>query len=161
MPIRKVKENGEVILGCGYGYDNIELVNLLREKNPKNKDRIHTVLDTCHAEVTSMTIAHLSKFDARIDLNKYSIDKFFENNRINCGLIHLSRTINNGIGKGNHGQPFKESEEDIYILRRYLTYYKAYNYSCPIVLEVAEEDYKVSDGFKISNQLLRKEIEKW
>lgn len=154
LPIRKINPDGTFILGAGYGFDNIYLVNRLKKSMPEYRDRFYTVLDTCHAEVARMTINNLNKYNGDIVISNYTIEEFFKKNAQDCGLIHLSRTLGNGMGPRNHGQPFENDLEDKKNCQEYMNLYEKYNYHCPIVLEVTETDYNKSDGFKTSREVL-------
>lgn len=162
LPIRAIKDNGECILGSGFGFDNVLMVEYLRNAMPDYRNAIHTVYDTCHGEIAYLTTKKLNEYNDNIDYKKYASEEFFKNNKNTCDLIHLSKTVGNGMGKGKHGQPFKEGDEDIVF--DYLDRYKKYNYNCPIVLEVAENNYDLSDGFgssiKVVRNVLKKLVEK-
>lgn len=153
LPIRVISPNGECVLGAGFGFDNVTLCEKLRTALPEHKERLHTVYDTCHGEVAYKTMKFLEEYNPNVKAKNYTCEEFFKRNAQTCGLIHLSKTVGNGMGKGNHGQPFKEGDEDICF--DYMRRYKELNYTCPVVLEVAETNYDISDGFKTSNTVLR------
>lgn len=153
-----IKDNGEIVLRNGCGFENTEIVKAFRSKYPEFSNRIHTVLDTCHAEVAHQIMKLISRYDHKIKLSNYTVENFFKRNADTCGLIHMSQTIGNGNGEGKHGQPFDNTMESLEIINNYLNLYGQYGYTCPICLEVAEVDYDVSDGFDRSNKLLRMTI---
>lgn len=155
-----INNDGTIVLRNGCGFENVEIVKDIRKRYPDLSKRIHTVLDTCHAEITHQIMTLVAKYDERIDVSNYTVENFFKKNAETCGLIHMSETVGNGRGKGRHGQPFKDTLESVSIIDTYLNFYQKYNYTCPICLEVAETNYDISDGFKVSNKLLRQEIEK-
>lgn len=142
-----------LVLSNNFLYDNIEMVRELRKQ--LNTDRVGTVLDTCHAEITNifMTKIHNVMYDMECD--DYSLDRFFALNKDFVGLIHLSKTVDYGFGKGRHGMPFEDCKEDREFIANILDLYAKYDYSCPITLEVAETDFEISYGFYTSKKVLR------
>lgn len=156
LPIRKIKKDGQIVLGSGFGFDNVIMCDLFK-KESKYPERFFTVLDTCHAEVSRMTTSYLNKYNGDVNLSHYQIENYFKQNQKDCGLIHLSRTLRNGMGPKNHGQPFNPNDqEDINVLKEYVRLYKKYSYNCPLVLEVAEVDYNLSEGFKDTLESLKR-----
>lgn len=138
-------------------YDNVEIIKYLRRRMPKFADRLVTVLDTCHAE---MSMQFIRSMDVLFDNELIDIPRlqdYFKANKDTLQFIHLSRTVLNGNGTGRHGQPFTNDSRDY--IRAVLDYMKKYNEDCDIVLEVAETDYNKSLGFDISNKLLREELD--
>ncbi|WP_298844589.1 hypothetical protein [Clostridium sp.] len=96
------------------------------------KDKIGTVLDTCHALVTIKLLEY-----CKISI---TLDKFFEWNKKNVMLIHLANLGDNGYGKNNHGIGFIEGK-DLELLSDIMYLYHKYEYDCPITIEVREKDY--------------------
>lgn len=133
-------------------YDNVELAKYLRDYT--SSDRVGTVVDTCHAEMAAMTRNALQNRYPDLPKEDYSMNEFFAINKDVIKLIHMSYTIESGMGKGRHGMPFfKGSEEKI---KEYLDLYEKYGYTCPVTLEVAEVDYLTSEGFRISKEKVDK-----
>lgn len=155
-PIREFN-NDTIELCSNFTFSNCEFVRTLR--SIYYTDRIGTVLDTCHAEVSNQIISILNNYyyhgTKKID---YSLERYFEENADVIGLIHLSKTIGNGEGPTRHGQPFDDCIEDKLHIQNIIKLYEKYQYSCPITLEVAETDYAISDGFERSNKIFRGEI---
>lgn len=120
-------------------------------------NRIGTVLDTCHAEVTNNVIKQLYKSIPVFDNKGYSLEDYFKANKDTCKLIHLSLTKGHGYGKGKHGQPFADNERSRNAINNFFDLYKKYNYNCLVTLEVAETDYLISDGFGESFRILKEE----
>lgn len=151
-PIREVT-NCTLHLANNFYNDNILMANELRKT--LNTDRIGTVLDTCHAEISNRfyktLLLHYSEVLPIID---FSIDNYFSMNKDIVKLLHFSNTIRNGYGKDNHGQPF--SNDSYSILSKYLDLYHKYDIKAPITLEVAETDFIASKGYKESYRLLNK-----
>lgn len=139
----------------GFGFDNVKIVKTYREMFPEHKDRIYTCLDICHAEMTKQVIGMLHGYEEIIHSELYRVENYFINNAETCGLIHMSKTVGNGISKAKHGKPFEDKYTDKKIIEHYMYYYNKYDYTCPICLEVSETDYDISDGFAVSNRLLR------
>lgn len=139
-------------------YDNVEIIKYLRQRMPKFADRLVTVLDTCHAE---MSMQFIRSIDVLFDNELIDIPRlqdYFEANKDVLQFIHLSRTVLNGNGTGRHGQPFTEGTRDyIHDVLDYM--HNCGEDGCDIVLEVAETDYNRSLGFDISNKLLREELD--
>lgn len=150
-PIRSVRF--PLALSNNFLCDNIEMVRELRKQLAT--DRVGTVLDTCHAEITNLFMTKIYDIMYDRECEDYSLDRFFALNKDFIGLIHLSKKVDYGYGKGKHGMPFKDCKEDREFISNILDLYDKYNYSCPITLEVAETDFKISDGFATSNRVLR------
>lgn len=155
----EIQKDGTFGVMNGFGYDNVNMVREFRSRYPELSDRIYTVLDTCHCEVTKKITGLVSMYDETIAGIEYSLESFFKANKDVCDLIHMSKTINNGNGKGRHGQPFNATKEDAEIIAYYKYIYDKYEYTCPIVLEVAETDYDLSTGFESSIKALKKVLE--
>lgn len=155
-PLRNNDNSKKLIkLSNNIGFDNIEMVKALQKTLLTN--RVGTVFDTCHAEITYSFAKNLENYYSEIvDANNYTTESYFDKNKEYISLIHLSKTIDNGYGKKNHGKPF--CDKDYSLICKYMDLYKKYEYSCPITLEVSEEDYKVCDGYKSSKALLSKYI---
>ena len=96
------------------------------------KDRIGTVLDTCHA-LTTIKLLQYCKIPI-------TLDQFFDWNKENIKLIHLANIGDNGYGINNHGTGFIEGG-DLELLNDIIKLYFKYNYICPITIEVIEEKY--------------------
>ncbi|MBU3182761.1 hypothetical protein [Clostridium psychrophilum] len=96
------------------------------------KDRIGTVLDTCHA-LTTIKLLQYCKIDV-------TLEQYFDWNKQNVKLIHLANIGDNGYGKDNHGIGFIEGD-DLVVLNDIMKLYFKYNYSCPITIEVIEKEY--------------------
>ena len=145
-PIREV-EKGGFHLSNNFYNDNIEIVEELR--NQLNTDRVGTVLDTCHAEISNKVYKALRNIMPDvIPVMNLSMDKYFEMNKDLVKLFHFSHTVGSGYGEGRHGQPFTEDSKDV--LMNYLRLYGKYDIKAPISLEVAEIDYLKSDGYASS-----------
>ena len=71
--------------------------------------------------------------------------------------MHLSITRGNGNGKGKHGQPFK-TFNDKQKAEYYLKELKENNFNSLYVLEVAENNYDISDGFEKSIKIIKELI---
>lgn len=154
----KYFNKGEFEVCNNFLYDNVEIIKYLRKRMPKFANRLVTVLDTCHAEMSIQFIRSMNVlFDNElIDIPR--LQDYFEANKDVLKFIHLSRTVLNGNGIGRHGQPFTESTRDyIHDVLDYM--HKCKEDDCDIVLEVAETDYNRSLGFDISNKLLREELD--
>lgn len=85
------------------------------------------------------------------DLSMY---RYFKENEDVIGLIHLSTIKGSGYGKGRHGVPF--SEESYEELSSLLSLYLLFNLACQLTLEVEENDYSVSNGYRVTKELVEK-----
>ena len=115
------------------------------------KDRIGTVLDTCHA-LTTIKLLQYCKIDV-------TLDQFFDWNKENIKLIHLANIGDNGYGKGNHGIGFIEGK-DLELLSNIIELYFKYNYNCPITIEVIEKVYSNPVNYMKTKENLLKIISK-
>lgn len=153
-PLRNVA-SGDIHLCSNFHYDNIEMVAELRKE--LDTDRIGTVLDTCHAMITKKYMTAIFKEFEELPCEDYSMDTYFAKNKDYIKLIHLASMKGSGYGKGRHGVKF--NDENIDELKEIMGYYKKYNYTCPITLEVEETDFLVSDGYRDSREALLKVLE--
>lgn len=125
--------NGNVYGKSAFLGENPKLINYLKETIGFS-DRLGTVLDTAHA---MMSIKFLKLCGVNITLND-----FFDWNKDDVMLIHLANIKEYGYKRGEHGCGFySHNEEDMILLKEIYDLYKRYNYSCPITLEVYEDDY--------------------
>lgn len=127
-------------------YTAPNLVRWLREVF-EDERRFYTVLDTCHA---LMTVRLLSILGQEIGL-----ETFFQANQGLCGLIHLANARNYGIGK-DHGTPFLE--EDRSLLEEIMTYYRRYQFTCPLTLEINESNYLEYENYQATHQTLEQVV---
>ena len=151
-PVSYIGE-GQVTLANNFLFDNVEIVRHLVNGAPDYlRDRIGTVLDTCHAEM-SVEFANILRvhFADEIDIPKYTIEDYYAQNQRYCKLIHLARKADHGLTKQTHGQPFTDEMD---IVKMHLDNYAKYDYSCPIVLEVKERDYLKCNGYRASKALI-------
>ena len=149
--------NGSFRLSNNFLFDNAEIIECLRAKMPEFSNRLVTVLDTCHAE---MSMQFMRSMDILFDNEIIAIPRmqdYFKVNKDTLKFIHLSRTVLNGNGIGRHGQPFNEQSRDY--IRGILDCINKYAKDCDIVLEVAETDYDKSLGFDISNKLVKEGLD--
>lgn len=147
-PIRNIS-NGPLHLCNNFKFDNVRMVRELRKL--LQTDRIYTVLDTCHAMLTDKYMGAIYREIGDLPKEDYSLENFFRQNADVVGLIHLSTYSGNGGGKG-HGIAF--TEETYPQLCEILDLYEKYNYSCPITLEVREDNYLVCDQYKQTRDLV-------
>lgn len=109
--------------------------------------RIGTVLDVCHAIGTIRAIKAISG-DCRL-----TVDDYFEVNMRYVKAVHLADCNGMGYNREDHGVPFKEKSE----MMEYMNSYYKWAYSCPIVIEVREEDY-LNPTNLINNYNMLKEV---
>lgn len=150
-------EAGKFEVCNNFLFDNVLIIRYLRKRLPEFAERLVTVLDTCHVEMSKQFISLVAElFDNEVTTIPTMSD-YFEMNSGTLKFIHLSRTVLNGDGIGRHGQPFTEDSRDY--IREVLVCRERYAKDCDIVLEVAETDYSKSLGFDISNKLVREELD--
>lgn len=150
-------EAGKFEVCNNFLFDNVLIIRYLRKRLPEFAERLVTVLDTCHVEMSKQFISLVAElFDNEVTAIPTMSD-YFEMNSGTLKFIHLSRTVLNGDGIGRHGQPFTEDSRDY--IREVLVCRERYAKDCDIVLEVAETDYSKSLGFDISNKLVREELD--
>lgn len=151
-PLRECNK-GIFHLANNFYNDNTTMAIELRKQ--LNTDRIGTVLDTCHAEISRKFYESLLvSYHDTLPTMDFSMENFFKNNKDVVKLFHFSNTVGDGYGTGKHGQPF--SEDSYETLEEYLDLYNKYNIKAPITLEVAETDYIASEGYKRSYELVNK-----
>lgn len=115
------------------------------------KERIGTVLDTCHAITTIKLLRYCN-----INI---TIEQYFDWNKQYIKLIHLANVGGNGYGKGEHGTGFL-TDEDKKVLKEIINLYYKYNYKCPITIEVYEKDYANPINYLGTKENLLKLIKK-
>ena len=143
---------GNIHLANNFLFDNVDIANKLRFD--LNTERIGTVLDTCHAMITKKYVSALFREIGNIDhMPDLSMDSFFKENKDTVFLIHLASMRGTGFDEG-HGTPFDNPQDCFDIL----DIYKKYNYSCPITLEVKEDDYIKNENYKATKLLVDKYI---
>jgi hypothetical protein len=107
-------------------------------------ERVGTCLDTCHAMMTERLLTNVSNYlchDAETFGNNTlncDMEAFFKANQDTIKWIHLSNSKSHGLYE-DHGRPFEKEDADD--LRKIMQLYKKYCYSCPITVEVREQDY--------------------
>lgn len=142
MLLRKDKD------GCISGRSGcfFEPCNMAKRLNQEFKtDRFYTCLDICHA-LSSIRIAN------SIFKERYTLDDFFYHYADNIGLIHLSYCKEFGFDK-DHGLPYTLDEvED---LKEFLGLYYEHNYTCPITIEVYEDNYHDAQNYATTHRVLK------
>lgn len=135
-------------------FDNVCFVHqLITDDTCGISNRLGTVLDLCHAEMSIEFCNILAKnFGNEIYIPEYTIEDYFQQNQKCCDLIHLAKKVGHGMTNETHGQPM--SKEDKQLLTNYMNLYKKYDYSCPIVLEVKETDYLKCNGYHSTKDVL-------
>lgn len=135
-------------------FDNVELVQqLVMDDTWGVSDRLGTVLDLCHAEMSAEFCDMLvDTFGDELYIPTYTVEDYFQQNQKFCKLIHLAKKVGHGISDKNHGMPL--DQDDKQLLTDYMELYNKYGYSCPIVLEVKETDYLKCNGYRDTKELL-------
>lgn len=122
-----------------------------------NNPRVGTCLDTCHA-MMDMNIMHLIAENIGEDAKRFTIreenlgiEGFFEANKDTIKLIHLARINKHGCG-ADHGLGFSEDNREQ--MSHIISLYRKYQYTCPITIEVKEDDYYNAVNFQMTRELL-------
>ena len=146
----KLKNDGVLRLANNYKFDNVELVNYFRDR--LHTTRIGTVLDTCHAMLAKKYLMALyTEIGDRIT-EDYTLNAYFEANKDVCFLIHLADYAGSGYGPKRHGILF--TPDRAYKCNEILGLYHKYKYSCPITIEVSEDDYLVCDSYRKTREIV-------
>lgn len=129
----------------------IDIINFFRKQLNK-PERIYGVLDICHAFSTVRMLRGCGSF--------YDLDDFFKrmNNNNAIGLIHLAYLDNLGIQTGEHAIGY--TEETYPELKYVMSLYNRYGFTCPITIEVNEQDYSQYNVYKETRKLLGRIIER-
>lgn len=142
IPFTYTPEN-RIIMKNNFNCDNVAMAKALNEL--LDTDRVGTVLDTCHIQITQKYIKAI--FDALNDninmpMEDLSFEHYFIENAAICKLIHLATMTDNGLSPGTHGTPYRAyDKEEMDRLAHIISLYKKYRYACPITLEVLETDF--------------------
>ena len=118
--------------------------------------RVGTCLDTCHALMMIRFFECLSKYidkryDEYEDFIRFGLESFFMENKDTIKWMHLAYTKTHGWGE-DHGLPF--THLDAGYLKHILWLYDKYEYSCPISLEVQEDNYSNALNFACTRNTL-------
>lgn len=148
-PVRN--HTNRLTLCNNFAFDNVRVVKALREK--LKTDRIGTVLDVCHAkmsiEYTHAIYEKLNMLESVSELRDY----FLLNSSV-IKLIHFADYAGTGYGKGEHGiVPTAEATVE------FVDLYEKYKYSCPVTIEVYEDDYLVNRNYSLAKLRLKAAIE--
>lgn len=147
-PIRSYKD-GYLTLGNNFTFENTDIANELNKE--LNTNRFGTCLDICHAMMAERYVGKIYEGLEEAS-GDYSLDAYFKKNKTLIKLIHLADFKGNGYGKENHGTPFGKHNKDK--LRSIIDLYNKYEYKCPITLEVREDDFLISDCYKMTKETL-------
>ena len=139
-----------LVLCNNFKFDNVEMVKRLRLE--LNTDRIGTVLDTCHAKISKIYIDTFNKLMPEKEPEDLSMENYFLQNKDVIKLIHLADMKGSGYGKGKHGTKLCEENRDF--VEEIIGLYNKYNYSCPISLEVEEQDFNTSPNYRESKAII-------
>ena len=145
-PFRALR-NGHPEFCNGYYDANVKFV----EHFAYFGDRLKTCLDICHVLLSGKYLDSIAQVYGELPF-KYDLRAYFEMNLPHLGLIHLASCEGNGYGKG-HGTGFDvDDPASMAVLEEVLGLYEEYKLSCPITLEVREDNFYVSDIFEKSKQ---------
>ena len=120
-------------------------------------ERIGTCLDTCHAMMDVKMMKLMADF---LGLDRVGYDNlvviqklrdYFEINKDVCKWIHLANIEEHGSGR-DHGKPFKKKHKKK--LRKIIDLYEEFGYTCPITIEVQEDDYSDAINFAKTKKTL-------
>ena len=94
-----------------------------------------TVLDTCHALSSIRTMERVAQGYSCFKIP--TLEDYYKENKDYIKLVHLANCVNLGILKEEHGTAFKTKEEMYEVIKPYFTF----DYTCPVVLEIQEDNY--------------------
>lgn len=118
-------------------------------------DRIGTVLDTCHAEISLKIIELFNKlFDIPTSFDM-DLEAYFAANADVCKEIHIATFKEYGSTKETHGIPFTKLRQVEHLLKLY----DEYHYNCPICIEVKEQNYLNCVGYKASREVIQEYVQ--
>lgn len=150
--ITPIRNHTNHLMFCNnFEFDNVRVVKALREK--LRTDRIGTVLDVCHAkmsiEYTHAIYEKLNMLESASQLWDY----FLLNSSV-VKLIHFADYVSSGYAKGEHGTvPTAEAAKE------FVELYKKYRYTCPVTIEVYEDDYLINRNYSLARLRLKSAIE--
>lgn len=131
------------VLRNNYFNSSVLLVKDIRKK--LNTDRVGTVLDICHAKMSKLEIElfynHVKLNYDKID---FSLNSFFRENKDVIKLFHLSDMLSSGFGNGHGIFVGKKA------IGEFVSLYNDYNLTCPVTLEVREDDFSTCSNYKYS-----------
>lgn len=123
--------------------------------NGEGGRRVMTCLDVCHVCLDVLYMSAIAGViesrGGELKLADYSLRGYMEMNAPFIGLVHLAAFENDGYGKG-HGTPFSldGGGRSLDVLENFMRAYDELDMSCPVTLEVRENDYLVADGYESS-----------
>lgn len=126
--------NGNVELKNNFLFDAAILTRMLQ--NSLGKERVCTVLDTCHAQM-SLRFVNAVRRCTEVSIPRWSLEDFFKYFSSTLGCIHLATYKGGGYGR-DHGIGFKSGDPS---LKNIVDLYKKYGNDCDVVIEVREDDY--------------------
>jgi sugar phosphate isomerase/epimerase len=143
------------------GFRSVQFDSSVKFVKDVNHLRVGTCLDTCHALMTIALMNELSDYlclshDQLDDVMRRGIEAFFDANKDTVKWMHLANSQSHGLHK-NHGLPF--IHEDTETLQNILHLYRKYEYECPIVIEVREEDYSNAKNYATTYRTLNKVLQ--
>lgn len=148
-PLRNMNDE-RIHLSNNFDVDNIKLVKCIR--SDLKTTRVGTVLDTCHAMVSEKYLRAIYNETGDRECPDMSMEHYFSSNVELVSLIHLADIKGSGCGKGRHGVPFtQDTKQKCFDI---LDLYHKYNYTCPITLEVEEQDFSICDGYRSTKMIV-------
>lgn len=146
----------DLFLSNGFLFENVEIAKWLTRE--LKTDRVGTVLDLCHAEI-SVNFLNVIKKDFEF-YKDYTIEDYFKVNKDIVTLIHFNTMSGNGYGKG-HGIGYNiDNPKDCEKLSIIMSYYNKYLKDTPLVLEVKEDDYHNCVNYENTKNAINKVLKK-
>ena len=126
--------------------------------------RVKTCLDICHAQLCAPYLDAIGKIWNPVDGLPFDYDlaAYFSMNAKLIGLIHLATFKGCGYTTeyGEHGSGFNhETGEGMATLKEVFDLYEKHSLSCPITVEVREDDYMISNIYAMSKAAIDYELE--
>lgn len=140
MPHFSYDRNGS-LYGWYFGKGH-DLPKFLESLNLRN---IKSCLDICHLQMT-LLVENLCNPSI-----KQNIEDYIQSYSKTLGLIHLNNTVKLGELTKYHSQPFlANKKEDVEFLIKFFKAIIKNNITCPITLEINEDDYYVQNNVSLT-----------
>ena len=153
IPAIYEKETGRVTFRNNYATGSAFLVRALREE--LGTDRIGTVLDTCHAKLSAKIMINIGSLLGFDKMQDFSMDTYFKENADVCKEIHLASSRGFGYKEKEHGTYFDNYQQ----FEELMDLYEKYNYTCPICVEIREDDYLVCENYVKTVELIKEYVD--
>lgn len=142
--------------------NNVFLENEILVKffnNYFKKNIFFSTLDICHL-LGTLNVMKIFEDEQKYKKFNFTIEDYFKSNLTTINNIHFNNIVGCGLDKMKHSAKFdKNKEEDVLLVKYLLSLYKKYNYTCPLTLEIDEEDYENAILAKEAKDLILEQLE--